>query len=119
MNLYGKEYEFLYTTATSIKVEAICPGKDINRLPELMGAGYSTQNETCAQIVAWMSESYERNKWFYDRDHKIEPLTKEMVLELPVKEYNELVAYAFRKIKTDQKPTVEAEPQKKEEEELR
>ena len=101
MQVYGREVGFRFTVGASAKIADLCPDGDIERLGELLNGSYGQVSRDTAAIVVALNEGYEQAQRFEDPAYKPRPLM-------------ELQQAALAAWVEDKKPTVEVEPEKKE-----
>lgn len=114
MLVHGREIGFRFTVGASAKVADLCPEGDISRLGDVLSGGYGTVARDMAAIIAALSEGYEQSRKFAELGYVPNPLTAEELLALGVAEFTALQAEAMAAWAADSKPTVEVEPEKKE-----
>ena len=114
MQIYGREVGFRFTVGASAKISDLCPDGDITRLGEVLEGQYGQVTRDTAAIMAALSEGYEQALSFEAPGHKPDPLTVDELFSLRPSEFNALQQAALAVWAEDSKPTVEVEPEKKE-----
>lgn len=114
MQVYGREVGFRFTVGASAEISDICPDGDISRLGEVLTGQYGETVRDSAAVIAALSEGYEQTRKFEDASYTPRPLTVEEILSLGMAEFAELQRAAMSAWRTDAAPTVEVEPEKKE-----
>lgn len=114
MQVYGRDVGFRFTVGASAKIADLCPDGDISRLGEVLGGQYGRVARDSAAVIAALSEGYEQSRRFEDAAYKPRPLTAEEILSLGMAEFAELQQAAMSAWGADAAPTVEVEPEKKE-----
>lgn len=114
MQVHGREVGFRFTVGASAKISDLCPDGDISRLGEVLEGQYGKVARDSAAIVAALSEGYEQARAYEAPGYKPAPLTVDEVMTLRVDEFNALQQAALAAWTEDSKPTVEVEPEKKE-----
>lgn len=114
MKIYGREVGFRFTVGASAKISDLCPDGDITRLGEVLEGQYGQVTRDTAAIMAALSEGYEQALSFEAPGHKPDPLTVDELFSLRPSEFNALQQAALAVWAEDSKPTVEVEPEKKE-----
>lgn len=114
MQIYGREVGFRFTVGASAKISDLCPDGDITRLGEVLDGQYGQITRDTAAIMAALSEGYEQARSFEVPGHEPNPLTVDELFSLRPSEFNALQREALASWAEDRKPTVEAEPEKKE-----
>lgn len=117
MKAFGKEYPLALTVGALETITGICPGGDIRRLVELMkGPAKESMSFFVAFLVALSEGAEEQRKYeamAEGESYTPAPLTPGMVRALSPAELQAAQKEALRIWKTDQQPSVEAEPSKK------
>lgn len=114
MQVYGREVDFRFTVGASAQISDLCPDGDIERLGELLNGSYGQVSRDTAAIIVALSDGYEQNRRFEDPAYKPRPLSVEEIMSLRPAEFMELQQAALAAWVEDKKPTVEVEPEKKE-----
>lgn len=114
MQVYGREVDFRFTVGASAQISDLCPDGDIERLGELLNGSYGQVSRDTAAIIVALSDGYEQNQRFEDPAYKPRPLSVEEIMSLRPAEFMELQQAALAAWVEDKKPTVEVEPEKKE-----
>lgn len=114
MQIYGREVGFRFTVGASAKISDLCPDGDISRLGKVLEGQYGKVARDSASIIAALSEGYEEACAFEAPGYKPQPLTVEEILSLRMGEFAQLQQAALAAWAEDSRPTVEVEPEKKE-----
>ena len=113
MNIHGREIHFLLTVGATRAISRLCPDNNIQNIG-LIFENQSTDKmiDTIAELAAAMSEGYEKQQHYLDRDHEPNPLTKDEVLTFTIPELEELQTELMGEIGVGMATEVEAEPEK-------
>lgn len=114
MKIYGEEYGFALTVGASAEIADLCPDGDLNRIGEVLEGRFSETVNFNAKFIVAMSKGYDDAKKYSGEPLDHRPLTVEMILSLPQKQFIEVQDYALACFTADNKTTVEVEPPKKE-----
>lgn len=114
MIVNGKERGFALTIGASAEISDLCPQGDLSRLGEVFSQSYGKQIRTTAKIIAAMSRGYENQRHYEDPSYEPDALTVDEILTLDTATFQALTHEVMEQFTTDQKPTVEVEPKKKE-----
>lgn len=114
MQIYGREVGFRFTVGASAKISELCPDGDITRLGEVLEGQYGQVTRDTAAIMVALSEGHEQARSFEEPGYKPRPITAEEVMSLTMSEFNALQQAALTAWMGDSRPTVEVEPEKKE-----
>ena len=113
MNINGREIGFRRSVRATADLSEICPGKDLNRMGEMITGKNATTAQTLtlfAAMVVVLNQAYERHLNKEDPEHEPNPLTIEDVMDLDEQTFNDLVMAAFAVFKSDAVRTVNAKP---------
>lgn len=114
MQIHGREVGFRFTVGASAKISDLCPDGDLARLGEVLEGQYGKVARDSAAIIVALSEGYEDACFFEMPGYKPQPLTIDEVMTLRMGEFAALQQAALVAWAEDSKPTVEVEPEKKE-----
>lgn len=120
MKIFGHEYGMLYSVGAQQEIAALCPGKDIAKLPEALRATETESGaERTARLPLILSKWHERAESAAakaeGREYAEKPLTWEQIELLDQDQFVELIAEAFTAMANGRQRSVEAdaEPEKK------
>lgn len=113
MELWGKEYGFLLSVGAEQEIARLCPEGDLRRLGELLRGRTADTIGLSTEIVCILSRWHEKARRFREPDYKETPLTRELILMLPVEEFARVQNEALRAMLADRTASVEAEAEKK------
>ena len=113
MNIHGREIHFLLTVGATRKISRLCPDGNIQNIG-LIFENQSTDKmiDTIAELAAAMSEGYETQQKYLNKDHVPDPLTKEEVLTFTIPELETLQTELMSEIGAGMQTEIEAEPEK-------
>ena len=94
------------------QIAELCKDGDINNAATLFEGSYQDSQKTAAKFMAIMSEGYEQNMKFREPGYEPRPLMAEEALCLTEADFSQLFKEAVEAY-SGEKPTVEAEPPKK------
>lgn len=110
MFLYGREIGLAVTVGASVKLAKLCPGKDLNRIGELLQGSQADTLESLMGIACVLSEAYEVRKAHQEPGHKANPLTMEELESLDMDEISELFDLVTETLVGDRETQVNAKP---------
>ena len=113
MEINGREIGFLRTVKATSDLSKLCPDGKIERLSELFQDSVPVVLETGAQIIHFLNEGYEMNKYFNDRSYKPNIISVEEIMYLDDKTYMELMRAAMEGVNNGSETTIEVEEPKK------
>ncbi len=109
-----RDYGFLFSVGAEQEVAARCPGGEISRLRDMIGAGGSAKIDFTVDLICILSRWHEKARAFeLGTGYEERPLTREEILLLPLPAFKALQTEALAAMLRDQQQTVEAEPEKK------
>lgn len=114
MEIFGKNYGFRYTVGAEAEIRNLCPGEDLTKLRELLRGRTPESLEATAETICILSRWDEKARRYEDREHREEPLTRELLELCTPAEFTALLIEALQAIVRDRAPSVEAQPEKKE-----
>ncbi len=113
MVIHGREIHFLLTVGATRKIARLCPDNEIQNIGLVFEAKDTEKIiDTIAELSAAMSEGYESQQKYLHPGYEPNPLTKEEVLTLTIKELTDLQEELMTEIGASMKVSVEAEPEK-------
>ena len=115
MEIFGREYGFLFSVGAEQELAALCPGGDLRQLPKLLQDGGQATVALTEDLLCILSRWHEKARAFQEPGYAPQPLTRELLDLLPLDEFRAVQSEALRSFQRDSKPSVEAEPPKKKE----
>ena len=113
MELFGREYGFKLTIGASAELAKACPDGDMNRLDALFSGEYAGTLEGATALMLALSRGYEQARAFAEPGYQAQPLTRELIAAMDFEEFHAAMAEAGAAFQRQSKPTVSAEPAKK------
>ena len=109
MQIHGREIGFRRSVLATCRIAEICPGKDLNKLGDLLGGDIVTALETAVTFVCALNEAYEQHRKLEEPGYIPNPLTKEELLDDTEDTLMALVMDAVSVFQADGQTTVETE----------
>jgi len=114
MIIHGREVKFFRSVEANCKILQLAPGGSIERFnTEVLGSDdYEKSQRACATMMAIMSEAAELAAHYTDPDYEMNPLTQAEAMSLSSEDFSKAFTEALMAW-SGEKPTVVAEPKKK------
>ena len=112
MEIHGREITFRRSVLATCKIAEACPGRDLSKLGDQLGADIVTSLETAITFVCALNEAAELHKKMEDPSYTPNPLTKDELLDETEDTLMALVSEAVVAYQEGGKTTVEAEAPK-------
>lgn len=114
MIIHGREVKFKLTIGAQQRIAGICPDGDIKRLDEITRGGDMVRAiNAVVEMIAALSEGYERAKQYEEPEHVPAPLMPDEILTLEKDEIEQLQREAWTALKVGSKQQLAAEAAKK------
>lgn len=115
ITVQGMEYDLDLTVGSFAEISEICPGGDFSRIDELFKLPAGKEMIVSAKMLAALSKGAEERKCFEDPSYSPRPLTYQVLVNLPLLEYNPIHAQLASIISgclSEQKVTTETSKKK-------
>ena len=109
MIIHGKERGFRRTVWASVEIAKICPGRDIDKLPDLLRQDHASAMETTAKLISILINADEKAREYEEPGYKADLISADELLMLPDSIFKEVEEEAMKLYNADSQTTVEVE----------